>query len=124
MSVDKLSVNPAEAAEMISCPVRTVWEEIAAGRLKSFKLGRRRLIRVAELAAYLERRELLDSPTAAIVRRPVKTVSGGPLPFPELGSGGTTLVAASSAATQINRAANRKARTQLQPSAGQGDHQK
>lgn len=106
---------------MISCPVRTVWDEIAAGRLKSFKLGKRRLIRVAALAAYLERRELLDSPSAVIVRRPAKAANGGPLPFPDMESGGTTLVAASSAAGLTHRAANRKARTQLQPSAGRED---
>lgn len=55
----KLAVSVQGAAELMSVAERAVWDEIAANRLRSFKIGRRRLIRVVEVEAYLERRELL-----------------------------------------------------------------
>lgn len=82
----KLAVGPAEAAVLISVPERTVWAEISAGRLKSFKLGKRRLIRVAELDAFVERRELLANAPTSRRARPVDrtTATGAIVPFPEL----------------------------------------
>ena len=56
---DKLAVDVKGAADLLSIPARSVWSEIADGRLKSFKIGKRRLIRVAEIMAYTERREVL-----------------------------------------------------------------
>jgi excisionase family DNA binding protein len=57
----KLAVGVEEAAEMIGLSERTVWTEISEGRLCSFKARGRRLIRVRDLEAYLDRRVLLDS---------------------------------------------------------------
>jgi excisionase family DNA binding protein len=57
----KLAVGVEEAAEMIGLSERTVWTEISEGRLRSFKARGRRLIRVRDLEAYLDRRVLLDS---------------------------------------------------------------
>ena len=38
--MDPLALSPAEAARLASVPERTIWNEIAAGRLRSFKLTR------------------------------------------------------------------------------------
>lgn len=91
MAIDaggKLAVGPAEAAVLASVAERTIWDEIARGRLKSFKLGRRRLIRVAELDAFLERRErLATTPSPGRAPRVVRaagTESTAPVPFPHL----------------------------------------
>lgn len=74
---------------MLSWNRNGVYEEIRAGRLKSFRLGRRRLIRVAELEAYLERRELLTAGTPAPPRRAQPTSECQALPFPGMGVGVT-----------------------------------
>lgn len=58
-SAPKLAVSVPEAAAIMSLAESTVWEEVGAGRLRSFKVGKRRLIRVASIAAYLEQRELI-----------------------------------------------------------------
>ncbi len=70
---------------MASLSETQIWEEIAAGRLRSFKVGRRRLIRVAALAAYLERREALAT-TGKVTAAPRRTSgqSDAPVPFPDL----------------------------------------
>jgi excisionase family DNA binding protein len=65
----KLAVSVEEAAERISVGRSQVWEEIAANRLRSFKIGRRRLIAVKDLEAYLERRVLLTQGAPARGRR-------------------------------------------------------
>lgn len=55
----KLAVGVEEAAEMIGISRSTAWVEIAEGRLRSFKARGRRLVRVSQIEAYLDRRELL-----------------------------------------------------------------
>lgn len=81
----KLAVNVQEAAEMASVPEARIWEEIAAGRLRSFKLGKRRLIRVAALDAFLERREALAVTTKAPRAPRQQSEQRDPLvPFPDL----------------------------------------
>lgn len=50
-----VAVDVPEAARRLSVPERSAWKEIASGRLRSFKVGRRRLVAVTELAAYVER---------------------------------------------------------------------
>lgn len=52
-----LSVGVREAASMIGVSERTAWTEIAEGRLRSFKARGRRLVRVSQIEAYLERRD-------------------------------------------------------------------
>lgn len=52
-----LSVSVPEAAGMIGICERTAWTEIAEGRLRSFKARGRRLVRVSQIEAYLDRRE-------------------------------------------------------------------
>jgi excisionase family DNA binding protein len=111
LTVDKLAVNVETAAEMASVPERTIWDAIApGGGLRSFKLGKRRLIRVADLDAFLERRALLSSGAPAGTRslstRQPKPANGGPVvPFPQYETGGQTTKAAPSAAKRSHRAA-------------------
>ena len=50
-----LAVSPTEAARMMSLGRTKLYELIAANQLKSFKLGARRLIRVSEIEAFLDR---------------------------------------------------------------------
>lgn len=77
MTGDTLAVDVAEAARLLSWNETGVWQAIRDGKLASFKLGRRRLISRAALAAFVERRELLDS-------RPVGPRRESVLPFPEM----------------------------------------
>lgn len=101
---DQLAVSVAEAARLLTVPERTVWAELAAGRLRGLKVGKRRLIRIAELSRYLERRELLESGISARPRAPRPVTSGGVVPFPELEE------VSQRANERPNRAANNKAR--------------
>lgn len=89
MTGDVLAVSVAEAARLLSWNETGVWQAIRDGKLRSFKLGKRRLISRAALAAFVERRELLDS-------RPVGPRWESVLPFPQMET--TTNRAASSAA--------------------------
>lgn len=77
MTGDVLAVDVAEAARLLSWNETGVWGAIKDGRLRSFKLGKRRLISRAALAAFVERRELLDS-------RPVGPKRESVVPFPEM----------------------------------------
>lgn len=49
----RLAVNPVEAAERAGITRTAVFELIRTGRLASLKIGRRRLILVAELERFL-----------------------------------------------------------------------
>lgn len=101
MTGDTLAVDVAEAARLLSWTETGVWQAIRDGKLTSFKLGRRRLISRAALAAFVQRRELLDS-------RPVGPTRESVVPFPALET--TTTLAASSAAGRTRSAkAKRKA---------------
>lgn len=86
MSAGRLAVDVAGAAEALSWTKTGIWSEIAAGRLRSFKLGRRRLILMTDLMAFAERRALLDStPTSGRTprRKSAKEESNTLVPFPE-----------------------------------------
>ena len=50
-----LAVSVEDAARVIGYSRSGVYELIASGDLKAFKLGRRRLILMAELKAWIER---------------------------------------------------------------------
>lgn len=50
----KLAVQPAVAAKMAGISRSTLYEEMGSGRLRSRKLGRRRVILVSDLQAWLE----------------------------------------------------------------------
>ncbi len=50
-----MAVSPAEAARMMSLGRTKLYELLATDELKSFKLGARRLIRVSEIEAFLDR---------------------------------------------------------------------
>ena len=77
MTGDLLAVSVEEAARLLSWNETGVWGAIKDGRLRSFKLGKRRLISRAALAAFVERRELLDS-------RPIGPRRESVVPFPAL----------------------------------------
>lgn len=89
MSVDtRVAVPVHEAARRLSLAERTAWREIAAGRLRSFKIGRRRLVAVTELAAFVDRQDRpvrrATSPSApratAPAPSPVRAVKRAPAP--------------------------------------------
>lgn len=52
-----LAVSPREAARMMGIGVTRLYEELGSGSIPSFHLGRRRLIRVAALEAWMAARE-------------------------------------------------------------------
>jgi excisionase family DNA binding protein len=52
-----LAVAPAEAARLIGCGRTTLYLLLSNGDLPSFTLGRRRLIRVSAIEAWLSARE-------------------------------------------------------------------
>ena len=51
----KLAVAPAEAARMLSLGKTRFYELLSDNQIASIKLGSRRLIRVSELEAWLDR---------------------------------------------------------------------
>ena len=53
----RLAVSPAEAAQMLGLGRTKLYELIADNEIASVKIGTRRLIRVAELEAWLAARE-------------------------------------------------------------------
>lgn len=59
---ERLAYGVEDAAAMIGVSRRTCYELMTAGRLRSVKLGRRRLIRHSDLAAFVE---ALDDEQAA-----------------------------------------------------------
>lgn len=75
MTTNKLAVSVKEAAALVSLPASTIWLEIASERLRSFKVGRRRLVKVSELAAWVERRAVLSG---APMRLPVGPRTAAP----------------------------------------------
>lgn len=52
-----LAVDLAETARMLSVSVKTVRREIDRCKLRAFRIGRVRRVRVAEIEAYLRRQE-------------------------------------------------------------------
>jgi excisionase family DNA binding protein len=50
-----LSVSVEEAARIVGFSRSGIYEQIASGTLKAFKLGRRRLILMTELKSWIER---------------------------------------------------------------------
>lgn len=54
-ALPSLSVSVEEAARLTSHSRSGIYEVIASGELKAFKLGRRRLILMSELKAWIER---------------------------------------------------------------------
>ena len=57
-----IAVGVRRAAELLDLSERTVWREIDAGRLRSFKARGRRLVRVSQIEAYLDRRDRVPVP--------------------------------------------------------------
>lgn len=101
----RLAVDVEEAARRLSVPERTIWALLAADRLHSFKLGRRRLIRVADLEAFVDSQaagpKRVTRPTSAARRVPRSAATsnsdetGIVMPFVELPGGGVTTRTAS-----------------------------
>lgn len=54
-TIPPLSVSVEEAARLVGHSRSGIYEVIAQGQLKAFKLGKRRLILMAELKAWIER---------------------------------------------------------------------
>lgn len=52
-----IAVSPREAARILSIGVTRLYEELGSGAIPSFHLGRRRLIRIAALEAWMAARE-------------------------------------------------------------------
>lgn len=56
----RLAVSPAEAARLLGIGRTRLYEELATGALPSFHLGRRRLIRIAAIEAWLSGKEATE----------------------------------------------------------------
>ena len=52
--MDKLAVGIPEAAEMIGVGRSSLYILFGNGKLKAFKCGRRTLVKVSEIAAYID----------------------------------------------------------------------
>lgn len=52
-----LAVSPNEAASLLSIGRTRLYQEISSGKLRSFKLGRRRMIPVAAIEDWIVARE-------------------------------------------------------------------
>lgn len=52
-----LAVSPADAARLLGIGRTRLYEELGSGGIPSFQLGRRRLIRIAALEAWMAARE-------------------------------------------------------------------
>lgn len=57
-SSDKLAVSTFQAADIAGVGRTTIYEAITNGALKSVKIGKRRLIRIAALDAWLQAQEV------------------------------------------------------------------
>jgi excisionase family DNA binding protein len=55
-SLDPISVGVDDAARLIGVARSMFYEMIASGEIDTFKLGRRRLVRVKTLEAFIKRR--------------------------------------------------------------------
>ena len=55
-SHDRLAYSVRQAADKVSVSERQIWEEIASGRLRSRKVGRRRVIPDEDLRDWLRTR--------------------------------------------------------------------
>lgn len=62
-----LLISVTEAAKLLSIGRNTAYDLIAAGRLPSVKLGRRRLVSVAALTAWIARECGVASPPDSVV---------------------------------------------------------
>jgi excisionase family DNA binding protein len=51
-----LAVSPEGAAEILSVPLRRVYQLLAMGELRGYKDGKRRCIPTVELRSYVERK--------------------------------------------------------------------
>ena len=56
ITFEPLAHSPYRAAQRLGISLREIYAHIAAGELKSFKLGKRRLIPEAELQSFVNRR--------------------------------------------------------------------
>lgn len=54
--VEPLAHSPERAAQRLGTNMRAVYTAIAAGELRSFKIGKRRLIPDTELQRYVQRK--------------------------------------------------------------------
>ena len=61
---DRLAVSPAEAARLAGVGRTTIYEAIGSGTLRSLKIGKRRLILIVSLRAWLETSQLALDATA------------------------------------------------------------
>jgi excisionase family DNA binding protein len=57
-STEPIAVSPAEAARLAGIGRTTIYAAISSGELSSLKLGKRRLIVVAALRAWLQEHEV------------------------------------------------------------------
>jgi excisionase family DNA binding protein len=55
-TVEPLAHSPDRAAQRVGTNVRAIYTAIASGEIRSFKLGKRRLIPDAELQRFVQRK--------------------------------------------------------------------
>jgi excisionase family DNA binding protein len=56
-SSQPLAVSPGEAARILGCGRTKLYELLTSGEIKSFHLGRRRLVRLAAIEAWITSKE-------------------------------------------------------------------
>jgi excisionase family DNA binding protein len=54
--IEPLAHSPESAGKRVGIPTRAIYTAIAAGDIRSFKLGKRRLIPDAELQRFVQRK--------------------------------------------------------------------
>jgi excisionase family DNA binding protein len=67
-SENKIAIGVDEAAKRVSLGRSFVWSEVWSGKLVSYRIGRRRLIRVADLEKWLRSNKAAPRRSAEPVR--------------------------------------------------------
>jgi len=60
--ISRIAVSPSEGARMAGVGRTKFYEALSSGQLASFKIGTRRLVRVAEIDTWLRRLEAAARP--------------------------------------------------------------
>ncbi len=61
----RIAVSPSQAARLLGLGRTKLYEAISSGELPSFKVGSRRLIRISEIEAWMQRLEVKSCTTLA-----------------------------------------------------------
>ncbi len=68
--MEKLAFSVSETAKILGLGYVKTYEEIRTGRLRTFRVGRRRLCSAAAIQRYIERQEAAERQAKACADRP------------------------------------------------------